>query len=84
MMMNDYVAHKLRELENERLDRTLIAAKMQEASDSHTQRPKAKPVIGPALRVAGRTLRRVGEGLEGWASPPSAEDGQLATRRPPC
>ena len=44
----------------------IIAAQMEETSGSQPS-PKGKPVIGPALRVAGRTLRRVGEGLEGWA-----------------
>ena len=74
MMMNDYVAQKLRELDEERLNRTLIAARIQR--DATGERPRAKPVIGGALRVAGRTLRRVGEGLEGWAEPPVKESEQ--------
>ena len=73
-MMNDYVAEKLRELENERLSGTFIAAKIE--GKSLTERPKAKPVIGPALRFAGRTLRRVGAGLEDWAEPPINENEQ--------
>ena len=81
-MMNDYVAQKLRELDEDRLNRTLIVARMQEASLD--ARRKSKPVIGPALRVAGRTLRRVGEGLEGWAAPASTDgERSLSARRPP-
>ena len=81
-MMHDYVALKIRDLENERLDRTLIAEKMQEAGDG--ARPKTKPVIGGALRAAGRTLRRVGEGIEDWAAPASGDcDGKLFARRGP-
>jgi len=30
-------------------------------------------VFGPVLRATGRTLRRLGEGIENWASPPQAE-----------
>jgi hypothetical protein len=74
MMMNDYVAQKLRELDEERLNRTLLATRLREASRS--ERPKAKPVIGPALRLAGRTLRRVGAGLEDWAEPQASDAEQ--------
>ena len=70
-MMNDYVAQKLRELDEERINRTLIAARM--GQESGRPRPKGKPVVGPALRLAGRRLRRVGAGLEGWAEPPTTE-----------
>ena len=73
-MMNDYVAQKLRELDEERLNRTLIAARMER--DSGLPKPKGKPVIGPALRLAGRTLRKVGAGLEDWAEPPATESEQ--------
>ena len=77
-MMNDYTVLKIRDLENERLSRTIIAVKMEEASAS--ERPKARRVIGPALRFTGRTLRRVGEGIEGWA-PASERDSPLGARR---
>lgn len=73
-MMNDYVAQKLRELDEERLNRTLIAVSTQQ--ESGHPRPKGKPVIGPALRLAGRTLRTVGSGLEDWADPPVREGEQ--------
>lgn len=71
MMMNDYVAQKLRELDEERLNRTLVAARM--AQESGRPKLKGKPVIGPALRLAGRTLRTVGSGLENWAEPPATD-----------
>jgi len=70
-MMNDYVAQKLRELDQERLNRTLIAARMDQ--ESGHSKPKGKPVVGPALRLAGRALRKVGAGLEDWAEPPVTE-----------
>ena len=73
-MMNDYVAQKLRELDEERLNRTLIAARMEQEPEH--PRTKGKPVIGPALRLAGRTLRMVGSGLEDWAEPPVKEGEQ--------
>jgi hypothetical protein len=71
MMMNDYVAQKLRELEEDHLRRTLIVARMVQESGRPIR--KGKPVIGPALRLAGRTLRTVGSGLENWAEPPAAD-----------
>ena len=74
MMMNEYVTQKLRELEEERLNRTLLGPKSQPADVRRA--PKAKPVIGPALRLAGRTLRRMGAGLEDWAEPPTPESEQ--------
>jgi hypothetical protein len=70
-MMNDYVAQKLRELDEEHLNRTLIVARMEQ--ESGHPKPKGKLVIGPALRLAGRTLRKVGAGLEDWAEPPATE-----------
>ena len=73
-MMNDYVAQKLRELDEERLNQTLIAARMEQ--ESGPPKPKGKPVIGPALRLAGRTLRKVGAGLEDWAEPPTTDSEQ--------
>jgi len=78
-MMNDYVAQKLRELDEERLNRTLIAVRMEQ--ESGHPKPKGKPVVGPALRLAGRTLRKVGAGLEDWAEPPTTESEQRLERR---
>jgi len=73
MMMNEYVAEKLRQLEEERLTRALTVRR--ELIDE-IDGPRAKPIIGPVVRAAGRTLRRAGEGLEGWASPGSADGEQ--------
>ena len=73
-MMNDYVAQKLREFDEERFNRTLIAGRTEQESDRPKR--KGKPVIGPALRLAGRTLRTVGAGLEDWAEPPATESEQ--------
>ncbi len=63
-----YVSEKLRELEEERAQRSL-------------PRPPTnkRPVLGPAVRRAGRTLRRIGEGLEAWGSAPPARETDAAT-----
>ena len=79
MLMNEYVVEKLRELDEERLTQAVVQrAKAVGGRDSR----RSKPVIGPVMRVAGRTLRRAGEGLEGWASPRQPEsDTRWAERR---
>lgn len=64
-MWNQYVDEKLRELERERTAQALLL--MREARE--TKARERKPVFGPVIRAAGRTLRRAGEGLESWASP---------------
>jgi hypothetical protein len=79
VIMNEYVTEKLRELESERLDRTLIETSAEHESEAH--KPHTKPVIGPALRLAGRTLRRVGSGLEHWADPPASDGDRLGYER---
>jgi len=80
MQMNEYVAQKLRELENERTD-SLLKMRLAE-SVAGDRRQTSKPLIAPVLRAAGRTLRRAGEGLEGWGSPePDRERGLHAERR---
>ncbi len=61
MWQDMYVREKLRELEEERMVRPSPAA---------TAAPGRGPLFGPVIRAAGRRLRRVGEGLEAWASPP--------------
>ncbi len=76
-MLHEYVAEKLRELDGERLDRALIVRR--ELEDQNIT-PRSKPVIGPVIRAAGRTLRRAGEGLEGWASPPPASESEQRLR----
>ena len=56
MQMNEYVAQKLRELENERTD-SLLKMRLAE-SVAGDRRQTSKPLIAPVLRAAGRTLRR--------------------------
>jgi hypothetical protein len=82
MLHNQYVTEKLRELQNERRD-LLLGMRMAEAAAAE-RRPKHKPVIGPVLRAAGRTLRRAGEGLEGWGSPEPDGDRRLEREREPA
>jgi len=71
MFMNEYVAEKLRDLDEERL--TLATLRHSGEPVHRGDASRTKPVIGPLMRVAGRTLRRAGEGLEGWGSPRQAE-----------
>jgi len=79
MHVNEYIAEKLRELENQRQD-PLLYLRMAQAVDGH--RPSgSKPVIGPVMRVAGRTLRRAGEGLEGWGATELERDRRLRAER---
>ena len=56
MLTDLYVREKLRELEADR--RALPRLPSTPAS-----------VLGPIARAAGRAMRRMGEGLESWASP---------------
>jgi len=58
MWMHDYVAEKLRELELEQANLLPRLAPREK-----------KPIFGSAFRVTGRALRRIGEGLESWATP---------------
>ena len=63
----------------ERLTRAMVKERGRAALAGEPR--KTKPVIGPVMRIAGRTLRRAGEGLEGWASPREAEsDARWAER----
>jgi hypothetical protein len=73
-MMNDYVAQKLRELDEERLTRVLAAK--HPASEPIEYSRRSRPVVGPVLRAAGRTLRSAGQRLEGWAAPEAADGEQ--------
>jgi hypothetical protein len=63
-----YTREKLREFEAERRNRR-----------SRHPVPDPAPFAAPLLRRAGRTLRRLGEGLESWgaACPESAADGEV-------
>ena len=70
--MNLYAIEKVRQLESER------NAKRQLPPEP--EKPRRKPIFGPLAAGAGRTLRRVGEGLESWANPPVPEREQRATR----
>ncbi len=79
--MNEYVAQKLRELQDERRD-ALLSMRMAEAAAARHPR-RSKPVFGPVLRAAGRALRRAGEGLEGWGSPELDRDRRLQRKREP-
>ena len=72
--MNLYTIEKIRELEQERL------AAQRAALPFDDQKPRRKPVFGPLAATAGRTLRRFGEGLESWGSPPRSENEQPIRR----
>jgi len=78
MFVNEYVAEKLRELDEERLTQTVHRHRKAAAHDEDSR--GTKPVIGPVMRVAGRTLRRAGEGLEDWASGPGEGERRWAER----
>lgn len=71
MLMNEYVVEKLRELDEERLTQAVIKQRGKAAQGAGIR--TSKPVVGPVMRLAGRTLRRAGEGLESWASPGQPE-----------
>jgi hypothetical protein len=79
MLVNEYVVEKLRELDDERLTLAALNHRDEAAASAATRR--TKPVIGPVIRLAGRTLRRAGEGLEGWASPRQPESETLWAER---
>jgi hypothetical protein len=65
MSMNPYIHEKLRDLDQERLDRLPRFS---------YERPRRRAVFGPMAAFAGRTLRRAGEGLETWATLPAPAD----------
>lgn len=81
MLHNTYASEKLRELEEERLTRALVLKRGLTAPKGGPR--NRKHIIGPVMRAAGRTLRRAGEGLEGWATggQPDAENQLPAERR---
>jgi len=71
-MMNDiYVREKLRQLEEERLSKMTAVPR-------HT--PASAPPAALVLRGTGRLLRRLGERLECWASPPGCEAERQTVR----
>lgn len=70
--MNFYVHEKLQELESEQL------------KNRHFAEPvvsRRRPLFGGLAAVAGRTLRRTGEGLESWADAPLTEGDKRLLRR---
>jgi hypothetical protein len=67
MWANIYVAEKLRDLDRERLAH-INHAELQKLA---ARRP---PVFGRLAAAAGRSLRRAGETLELWATPPSERE----------
>lgn len=70
--MNPYVFEKLRELDDEQLKNQLYF-------EPPTSRRRS--LFGAVAAVAGRTLRRAGEGLESWATPPAHEHDHRMARR---
>jgi hypothetical protein len=69
--MNLYTIEKVHQLESE------LKAQRHIAPD--VEMPRRKPIFGSLAAGAGRTLRRVGEGLESWANPPAECEGQHET-----
>ena len=59
--MNLYTIEKVHQLESELNARKHLTPQ--------AEKPRRKPVFGPLAAGAGRTLRRVGEGLESWGTP---------------
>jgi hypothetical protein len=70
--MNPYVYEKLRELETEQLKNRLYF---------EPESPRRRALFGAVAAIAGRTLRRAGEGLESWATPPAHEHEHRMARR---
>ncbi len=64
MWQEQYVAEKLRDLAAERGERAPL---------HKVVGPKAKRPLLPLVRATGRSLRRLGEGLESWAAAPQQE-----------
>jgi len=57
---HEYVNEKLHEFELEALARR---------SMTDSPRPRPRPVVGPIVFLAGRTLKRFGGRIETWATP---------------
>ena len=70
--MNLYAIEKVRQLDAE------LSARKQLPPEP--EKSRRKPVFGPLAAGAGRTLRRVGEGLESWANPPLPDCEQRPSR----
>jgi hypothetical protein len=62
-MWNEYAREKLMEIESERLRR-------RESVRASVQEPvRVRGPLAPAARATGRSLRRLGEAIENWATP---------------
>lgn len=70
--MNPYVFEKIRELDAEELNRRPFV---------EVVTPRRPTVFGVVAAVAGRALRRTGEGLESWATPCANEHDHRLARR---
>lgn len=70
--MNFYAIEKVKQLESE------LNTKKQ--LPPHHEKPRRRPVFGPLAAGTGRTLRRIGEGLESWANPPLPDRDQQVRR----
>jgi hypothetical protein len=64
MWAHVYIAEKLRELDEERLSRTV----------NHVQNMPPASVINRVVAATGRSMKRAGQGMESWAT-----DGDCAT-----
>ena len=68
MLIDPYVTEKLRELDADLARRVPFSTEKSPAFS-----------LSPVVRMAGRVLRRMGEGLESWATP--AIPGQSTAAR---
>ncbi len=64
--MNYYAEEKIRELEKELAALTI----------RHPRPDTRSALFGPAIRALGRSLTRLGEGLESWATPSPPSEGE--------
>jgi hypothetical protein len=71
--MNLYAIEKTKQLESELLNNKRLPPE--------PPKPRRRAVFGPLAAGAGRTLRRLGEGLESWANPPLREPDRPHTQR---
>ena len=69
-----YTIEKLRELEQARMSKL--------APGQPREKTRRKPIFGPLATGAGRTLRRLGEGLESWGAPAPREAERRVANQP--
>lgn len=70
MWRDEYVTEKLRELEAQR----------PHTQPQHSTSERRRP-LRPLARFTGRTLRRLGESLELWATPSAGPDARWESER---